>query len=213
MQTVDYAIEAARAHQRGDTSIAYGEGAARQVLNLVQGGMCARFVRQVHETSLGLLPFSWEFAAPCARDMVTRMRHDGKLINTGDRRPGDVLQIGTGYPGHVAIYVGDVDGVECIAENTSDQVRGNPRAAGTKLTPWSTLSSRVTGVFRLCVVADADEPDGIKLVLQSGDEATVLTTGGMLVGDTLLVPAREVGEALGYTVTDHTQDQRKAYWS
>jgi len=199
------AVAAAKAHQNGETSVSFGQGVSRQVFDLARGGMCARFVRQVYETALGLAPFTWQFAAPCARDMATMMRHAGVLIQTDDREPGDVVQIGTGYPGHIAIFVGE-DG---IAENTSDATRGNPRAAGTKLTPWSAVASRVTGVFRLCAVAD-EEPEGIKLVLQQGDKATLLTAGGVLVGDTLMVPAREVGEALGYTVTYH-HEQRKAY--
>jgi hypothetical protein len=209
-RVVRHALAAARAHQRKETSIAFGQDNSRQVFDLTRGGMCARFVRQVYETALGLAPFTWQFAAPCARDMATMMRHAGVLIQTGDREPGDVVQIGTGYPGHIAVYVGEVDGVECIAENTSDATRGNPRDGGTKLTPWSAVASRVTGVFRICAVAD-EEPEGIKLILQQGDKATLLTAGGVLVGDTLMVPAREVGEALGYTVTDHVRDQRKAY--
>ena len=203
-KVVQNALAAAKSHQRGETR--WGE------FDLAKGGMCARFVRQVYEKSLGIDPFAWEFAAPSARDMATKLRHAGLLIPTGDREPGDVVQIGTGYPGHVAIYVGEVEGAECIAENASDASRGNPRAAGTKLTPWSAVASRVTGVFRLCAVAD-EEPAGIKLVLQKGDEATLLTANGLLAGDTVMVPARDVGSALGYTVTDHIKAQGKVYWS
>lgn len=205
---VRHALAAARAHQRGETSTRIGT----QTFNLAAGGMCARFVRQCYETALGIAPFGWKFAAPSARDMATKLRYAGLLIQTGDRHPGDVVQIGEGYPGHIAIYVGDIDGVESIAENTSDATRGNPRVQGTKLTPWSAVASRVTGVFRLCALSD-EEPTGIKLVLQDGDKATVLTDEGILVDGTLMVSARNVGEALGHTVTDHIKTQGKVYWS
>jgi hypothetical protein len=199
-RVVTVAIDAARAHQDGLTS--WGD------FNLSTGGMCARFVRQVYERALDLNAFDWEYAAPSARDMATRLRHDVRQIPAISREPGDVLQIGSGYPGHVAIYVGEVDGILSIAENTSDASRGNPRKAGTKLTPWTDVSSRVTGVFRLCASIPA-ATYGIVITLEGSDGARVLSRNGRMDGDVCVVPIREVWEALGGTVTDHRADLGK----
>ena len=202
-RVVRHALTAARCHKSGKTSLCLGEGQGRQVLDLEQGGMCARFVRQVYETALELAPFTWEFAAPCARDMATRMRQAGRLIDSAEREPGDVLQIGSGYPGHVAVYVGEVNGVESLVENTSDQSRGVPRVAGTKLTPWKSVAGRVTGVFRLLEL----ETQAVRISMADGRQMAV----GELRGGLVWAPVRALCEGLGHRV-EAKRDEGGVMW-
>lgn len=150
---VDYALAAARAHRNGSRSITLGK-AYPQGFDLATGGYCARFVRQVSECALGIIPMTWEFRRANARLMERALRDAGLYVGRtlADAAPGDV--VGVNKPpwvavGHIGIYVGEVDGVPMIAENTSVAGRGKPRVKGTKLTPWSVLAKRVTGLYRL----------------------------------------------------------------
>ncbi len=150
-KVVANALAAARASQQGETRITLGEGAAKQQLNLLVGGYCARFVRQVYETACGLRPGTWEFQASDAKAMTAKLASNGHRVMEGSLQPGDIvgIHLGSGQYGHVAIYVGKIGGKDTIAENTSSKARGNPQRAGTKLTPYSDISHRVTGVYRL----------------------------------------------------------------
>lgn len=150
-RAVANALAAARASEQGETRITLGEGAAKQQLNLLVGGYCARFVRQVYETACGLKPGTWEFQGSDAKAMTAKLASEGHRVTDGSLQPGDIVGIhhGSGRYGHVAIYVGKIGGQETIAENTSSKVRGNPQRAGTKLTPYSAIAHRVTGVYRL----------------------------------------------------------------
>jgi hypothetical protein len=163
---VDNALTAARAHQQGRTKLVMGTG-NRQTIDLSTGGYCARFVRQIVEVSkrtgkldengnelYGVPAMSWEFRRANARLMERALRDAGlyKGRTLDNAAPGDI--VGINKPpwvsvGHIAIYVGEVDGVPCIAENTSVAGRGNPRVKGTKLTPWAAVAKRVTGIYRL----------------------------------------------------------------
>jgi hypothetical protein len=150
---VEYALAAARAHAAGEDSIVLGLYHPQQ-LNLKVGGYCARFVRQIVETASNEIPMAWDYARANARLMERALRsagfYVGKVLECAE--PGDI--VGINLPasvevGHIGIYVGEVDGVPMIAENTSVASRGKPRRKGTKLTPWSVMAERVTGLYRL----------------------------------------------------------------
>jgi len=141
------ALKAAEAHAAGKSTIKLGMKPTAQVLDLDTGGYCARFVRQVAETTLGIAPMHWVFAAASARLMGGKLdRADlgfnaaGLIIGVGTPlQPGDILvweDVDSGKFGHVAIYLGDCygDGRKLVAENTSSAKRGFPMRAGTKIT-------------------------------------------------------------------------------
>jgi len=146
-KAVKRAIEAVEARIAGKQSVKLGKGAAAQAFNLEEKGYCNRFVRQVYETALDLPAFGWRFGA--ARACVTLEKLEPYKVGKQDRQPGDVIGF-PGDPGHIAIYLGEYygDGRELIAENTSS-TRGYPSAPGTKITRWSAVSGRVSGVYRL----------------------------------------------------------------
>ena len=145
------AFAAPRARQEGKTTIVLGSGDNAQKFVLTERGYCARFVRQVYEAALDLGPYSWKYAAGDALEMCKKLDAAGFLVSDGKLVPGDIVGINkySGAHGHIAIYVGKSGGEDMIAENTSSAVRGNPRGAGTKLTPYSEIIHRVTGVYRL----------------------------------------------------------------
>jgi hypothetical protein len=141
------AVQAVEARLAGRTSVKLGSGGAAQVFDLETGGYCNRFVRQVFETALGLAPFAWRFGA--ARAYQTLAKLEPYRVDKRQRQPGDILGI-PGDPGHIAVYLGDYygDGRELIAENTIS-TRGYPSRPGTKISRWSTVAGRVTGIYRL----------------------------------------------------------------
>jgi len=155
-RVVRFALQAIYARAEGKVRIVLGSGASAQTLRLnavydeagkVQG-YCARFVRQIHETALGLRAGDWPLAAGSARDMTAKL--EAYRVPVAQRKPGDIVGIhkNSGRYGHIAIYLGVLDGKEVIAENTSSGKRGWPGKAGTKMTRWSELEARVTGVYR-----------------------------------------------------------------
>lgn len=113
--------------------------------NLAQGGYCARFVRQCYEAAIGRGEWTWPYNAPNALEMERKLRADGRVVSVP--QPGDIVGLSTAgtAPGHIAIWLGD----GMVAENTSSAKRGDPRAAGTKITPLSAIGSgRVTAYYR-----------------------------------------------------------------
>jgi hypothetical protein len=195
---VAYAIQAAKAAADGQSTIALGEGKARQTLKLREGGMCARFVRQVHETALGLEPSSWPFAARNAYDDSTALRAAVKAgravqIDRADLQPGDIVTTGDSAPGHIAIYIGLVNAVRTVAENTSSATRGTPRRAGTKLSPLHALSDENWAGFRLW------QPAVPTVVGIHGDKHTARVN---LVDGALMAPVRDIAEACGCVIAE-----------
>lgn len=145
------AIAAQAARVAGHDTATLGEGNAAQVFNLVKGGMCCRFVRQTHETALGIVPFSWPYDAETAHDMIAHLAAAGHEIPF-DRA---TLQAGTilgfaGNPGHILVYVHNIPdpAKDLCAENTSSASRGWPTAAGTKLTALDDVLAVHGGVAR-----------------------------------------------------------------
>jgi hypothetical protein len=203
---VAYALRAAKASADGQSSIALGDGKARQTLNLREGGMCARFVRQVHETALGLEPSSWQYACANAYDDSTALRAAviaGRAlrIDKADLQPGDVITTGNSAPGHIAIYIGLVNAVRTVAENTSSATRGTPRRAGTKLSPLHALSDENWAAFRLW------QPAVPTVVGIHGDKHTAHVN---LVDGALMAPVRDIAEACGCVIAEWDAETKTA---
>lgn len=110
--------------------------------------LCAQFVRQVVEGALGLEEGGWPVATRARRiadragrgtrrslDYEQAARELG-LARSGPPRPGDVLYWPYGEFGHTALFLGEVNGVACIVENTNAS-RGTPVWSGSpvRLTP------------------------------------------------------------------------------
>lgn len=192
-RVVKTALEAALASRQGKSSIIIGDLGSRQEFKLKVGGYCARFVRQVYETACGLAPFSWTYGAQTARQMTANLESGGHRVDDGSLVPGDIVGIhrDSGKYGHIAIYVGKIDGVATLAENTSSRTRGNPQTAGTKLTPYADVANRVTGVYRLLAGAPVPRWPTFRSFLQVGSawkEIVPVPNG------------------------DHRTDQGKVYW-
>ena len=137
-------------------AVRIGDGGTPQEFDLIMDdedvGYCARLVRQCVEVGCGFAAYAWRYKGASALDTCANLKAAGyKLGSIADREPGCVVGINRNAAqyGHVAMLLGEVEGTEYIVENTSDHVRGNPARAGTKVTPWSAVAARVTGVYRL----------------------------------------------------------------
>jgi len=188
---VEIAKAAAFAHAEGKTRVViaktdflvgpvYGDNGRAK-------GYCARFIRQLHETALGLGAFEWAYRAGDALQMEANLKRAG--LQVGKLEPGDIvcLNKGAGKYGHIAIYLGGGE----IAENTSSGKRGAPQEPGTKITGFSSsLKRRVSGYYAAMPAAE-------------GKLQTVLMiehTTGKVVGGFKLVPGG-----------NHIPDQGKVY--
>lgn len=106
---------------------------------IYKGGRCAQLVRETIEGALGLPANSWEVADKAhefrkarrgadrwASDYEKAARALGLNKNRDDLRGGDILywpyiaRDGQAY-GHTAVYVGEVNGVPCVLENSDWQ--------------------------------------------------------------------------------------------
>jgi len=111
---------------------------AGHCFNLRVGGMCQMFVRQCIEAGNGWAPHTWEFGddEPSARAALAHMDAAGYRLPAHTLLvPGDIVGHRRGQHGHIGLFVGMIDGVPTVAENTSSGTRGNPRRPGTKRTP------------------------------------------------------------------------------
>ena len=192
-RVVEIAKAAAKAHAAGArtyTAHQHADGTGvSQVMDLVEGGMCNRFVRQVYEVALGIPEQTWPYRAGRAVWTLDSLEAAHKRVNVGadGLQPGDIVGIHTGTFGHIAIYIGG----GLVAENTT---RGTP--AGTKLTPYSALKERVTGIYRLA------EP-GISVVWKSsvpGAGDRLVTADARIIDGRAWAPVREMGVGLGFRV-------------
>jgi hypothetical protein len=193
-RVVSHAMAAVTASQDGKDSIYLGDGPTGQKLDLKRGGYCARFVRQIYETACGIGEGAWKYAAGSALEMCDKLAAAGNTVGNHSLVAGDIIGINrnSGQYGHIAIYVGQVNGKDCIAENTSSATRGNPRSAGTKLTPLSDVIDRVTGVYRLLYGVPDPAWPGYKPILFSGGKYYLLKV---------------------MTNGDHRSDQGKVYFA
>lgn len=209
MRVVEIAVGAARAHQAGATVWTPPGVAHPQKFDLRTGGMCNRFVRQVHETALGLRPFSWPYRAGRAIRTLDALDAAGFGIGrpaVSALRPGDIIGNRSGTAGHIAIFVGVLDGVPTIAENTSSATRGNPRRAGTKLTALADMTWTVA--YRLAAEAEEPAAPGPERIPVYVDGVHV--DEGELHGNRTMIGLRKILEAAGCEV-DWLPDQREVW--
>ena len=190
-KAVAIAVQAAKAHQVGKSNITIND----VEFDLGEGGMCLRFVDRCWVAATGE---DWEYGAPMAKMALTLLGEAGKKIDVDELLPGDIVGISTGTYGHIALYIGDGN----VAENTSANNRGNPRVKGTKITPYSDLEDRVTGIYRLL------EVQKIK-VIKLPD--IVLSSRAQVINDEIWVPIRDLANTLNWKITDHIADQGKIY--
>ena len=163
-------------------------------------GMCSRFVRQVLEEAMGLAEGklgsgNGGVMACCAAGSEARMKERGYRVR--DPAPGDVICFKPNGPrcktcgrqvGHIGLWLGD----GMVAENTSSGRRGNPRAAGTKITSLSAIgASRVSGYY--AVLPGGVETTLVKLVVYGTEPPEVVAVVRMVAGG------------------DHVSDQGKIY--
>ena len=205
---VSVAKAAVAARVAGKSTVTLGSGETAQSFNLAKGGYCARFVRQCCEVALGLKPHSWKYAAADALSMEAALKAAGKSVPVDDRKPGDIVAMNanTGKYGHIGLVVNKTT----IAENTSSGTRGEPRAPGTKLTPWAAIAGRVTGVYRVEPAA-ASEPTGIPTAQKTVKLVELIT--GRPLGELTQEAAALLADGK-LTVApngDHRKDQRKLY--
>ena len=187
------------------------------LFDLTEVGMCLRFVRQAHEGALGQAEQTWAYRAQYAIDADYLMRRAG--LEVSDHETADVVCFNRGkavsaVPGHIACYLGD----GMVAENTISSKRGEPRAAGTKITPIGDIDPDGTRrmFFRTLPLATAAflRTDCVPIVRLS--DGAILTVGKIEVSaagdDVLMAPARQLLEGLGHTVdAKHLGDQGKVY--
>jgi len=168
---------------------------------LTAKGMCAKFVRQVHEAALGLVDFGWRFASPSAAVMEYHLRASGKSVPTLE--PGDIVcfngdvpaarlndyawQKANGNYGHIGLYVGDGK----FAESTSSTTRG----PGTVLSSLSAMGGRVTGIYR-----SEYEPVVRNLGIVHPDRAELIDCAPFWKDGQVACLARPLLEGLGFEV-------------
>jgi hypothetical protein len=134
-------------HARQDGKATYTQGG--QVQHLDEGGLCARAVRQWAEVGSGLPAYGWAYRGADAREVCRKLAKAGLRVH-GTPEPGDVIcwPEGHGPYGHIALFVGAVDGKPgLIAENSSAK-RGDPRKPGTKFTKLGNVAQDFE-VYRL----------------------------------------------------------------
>lgn len=141
----DIAVEIVAARKRGD-ALATKNGVE---FRTNERGYCSRFVRLCHKAAG--LPTS--VFGCCAHETYRRLEQHHKRIS-GPLR-GGILVFSNSGPKcstcgkavwHIAVDLGN----GLVAENTSSGTRGEPRAAGTKITPLSSIgTSRLAGRYSL----------------------------------------------------------------
>lgn len=201
------ALTAAAAHAQSNSAVTIDSVR----FNLVEKGMCAKFVRQCHEAALGIADHTWAYAAANALQMEMRLKNT-RVLGDDEPQPGDIVAINrsSGANGHIGIVVGG--GYFC--ENTSSTSRG----PGTVKSRLSLVASRITGYYRPYPSVDQGETkvEPLICVVLPGYEHTVPIE---LRDGASWGPLREFGEALhaqGLAVElewnhDHLDDQRKVY--
>lgn len=145
------------------------------VFDLESGGYCARFCRQCYDAALGKGEWAWPYKAPTAWDMEAVLKAAG--LRTDNPKPGDIMCInGAGCrPGHIGIYLGDGE----FAENTSSGTRGDPRAPGTKISPITAVSGRITGYYACLPAEHEDDTWGLVIALDDGKPIGRIPVKGM----------------------------------
>ena len=174
------------------------------VFDLEAGGYCARLVRQAFEAAIGLGEWMWAYKAATAYDMEALLRDAG--LRTDSPMPGDIVCVNSSgtRPGHIGIYLGYIDGVESYAENTSCATRGDPREAGTKITPLSAIASRITGYY-------AALPSAVPVGYEVGDIRVACGDDGVpgwFTGDHAIVGVTALADLIGDSTSDFIDSAR-----
>ena len=170
-----------------------------QTFDLVTGGWCDRFVRQVYETADHQPAHAWRFDSPTARITETMMK--AAHIQTSHPEPGDIISLDhqSYEAGHIAIVVPPVNGVPSVAENTSGW-RGNPYAPGTKITPLSLVIGELSGYYAPIQSVPA-QPE-VVFMPPGGGEGVVIDCKPKWVGQHIAVLGVPVLTAMGLPITN-----------
>lgn len=156
-------------------------------------GRCQETVREFVEAGNGWAPHTWEFGddEPSAKAALANMGAAGYRLPADTLLvPGDIVGHRRGAFGHIGLFVGVVDGVPTVAENTSSGKRGNPRRPGTKRTPLNDFTGAGIEAYRLV------KPERVG-VFVNGKQVHPIA---LLFGNTCYVPRRKTAEALGATL-------------
>jgi hypothetical protein len=161
--------------------------------NLIEKGMCSRFVRQCHQAAglpTGLF-------GCCANTTGDNLKQYGKRVQVP--RCGDITVFSNnGYTCsickqpvyHIAVYLGGA----MYAENTSSGSRGDPRKAGTKISTFDEIGrDRVWGHFSLQPLAPQPQ-------VLLAPEGTAIDCRLAFENEVARVDLRAVSEALGRVV-------------
>jgi len=164
------ALQVCEAHAAG--SKAWTMGSPAQTFDLVTGGWCGRFVRQVYEVAQHLPAGAFQFAAPSAACCEYRLMQAG--LKVMDPNPGDILCLNGSVPshllnnidwqranrnfGHIAIHLSD----ESFAENTS-----SGRGPGTVVSRYSEIAGRTRTYYRVLPALPSPQGTLIKIIEHS----------------------------------------------
>lgn len=176
----------------------------RVTINLRDTAMCARFVREVHESVLQTAEYTWAWRGANAREVEWNLRRGGKKVAREDAQPGDIVCFNWGTScawGHIGIYLGGGE----YAENTSSKTRG-PGFVVSRLTQigWH----RISGFYSVLPPAEEALPQTVKLVRLEDDT----WTEAVLLDGHYRVAAREIAELFDcQLVTEHLKTQEKLY--
>ncbi len=205
MDLATVAEQVVAARKRGETKTTLGG----VTFDLNTGGYCSRFVRQCHE-SAGLP--TGVFSC-CAHSTAQHLEGAGKRVNTLVRgalmvwtNSGPACSVCRQAVWHIGIYLGDGQ----VAENTSITSRGEPRKAGTKVTPLDAIDpqhTRLWGLFSVAQLAPAYQDGPITVKVADKPYAGTLKVGVSYLGD---MPVRQF-EQVGGAVYDHIAGERTVY--
>ena len=111
-------------------------------INLRDTAMCARFVREVHESALQSAEYTWAWRGANAREVEWLLRRAGKRIDKADAEPGDIVAFNWHTScawGHIGLWKGGEH--DEYWENTSSTSRG-PGFVTSRLTQigWNRVS-------------------------------------------------------------------------
>lgn len=182
------AREAVAARVAGESRVTIGT----QTFDLTEGGMCLRFVRQCEEAAQGLQPHDWRFDSRYAVWADYKLRRAG--LEVADHEHADIVCFNRGAseqdtPGHIGIYLGD----GLVAENTISARRGQPRAAGTKLTALADIGPERAMFFATLPLAE------LQVVVANG---AAIPCAPRWVGERVTVAYTPLARALGLPATN-----------
>ncbi len=207
LEDIAQAAEAVvRARQRGDTEATY-HGVR---FNLGERGYCQRLVRLCHEAAN--VPSPW--ASCCAHS--TQQHLEGAGLDVSGAVRGGIVSFSLKSAicsvcgqtvGHTAICLGN--GV--VVENTSSGQRGNPRAAGTKMTALVDIGlSRVVGYYNALKPKSPYANGPCRVKVNDVDGPGVIRANVVYFPDGV-TSVRAWAERLGGHAYDHLPQENRVY--